>query len=67
MRKRKGLCFMLSVLLCVALALPASAAEAGDFAKEVETLPRLETVKTLSKAEQQALYGTIDEIWENCF
>ncbi len=67
MRKRKGLCFMLSVLLCVALALPASAAEAGDFAKEVEALPRLETVKTLSKAEQQALYGTIDEIWENCF
>lgn len=67
MRKRSLLALVLCLALAAALAVPAAAAGAEDFAKGVDSLPRLETVKNLSKTEQQALYAVIDDLWENVF
>ena len=67
MRKRSLLALVLCLALAAALAVPAAAAAAEDFAKGVDSLPGLETVKNLSKTEQQALYAAIDDLWENVF
>ena len=67
MKIRKGFCLALSLVLAAVLVLPVGAAGTGSFAEAVNGLPRLETVKSLSKLEQQALYETIDAIWEDSF
>lgn len=69
MKCLRGFRVLLGAALALSLVLPA-AAEAGtntDFVKKVNGLPTLETVKTLSAAEQQALYAHIDGLWEEGF
>lgn len=69
MKCLRGFRVLLGAALALSLVLPA-AAEAGtntDFVKKVNGLPALETVKTLSAAEQQALYAHIDGLWEEGF
>ena len=69
MKCLRGFRVLLGAALALSLVLPA-AAEAGtntDFVKEVNGLPKLETVKTLSAAEQQALYAHIGGLWEEGF
>lgn len=69
MKCLRGFRVLLGAALAMSLVLPA-AAEAGtstDFVKKVNGLPTLETVKTLSAAEQQALYAHIDGLWEEGF
>lgn len=69
MKCLRGFRVLLGAALALSLVLPA-AAEAGtntDFVKKVNGLPTLETVKTLSAAEQQALYAHIDGLWEEDF
>ncbi len=63
----KGFRVLLGAALAVALALPVGAEADVDFVKAVNALPKLETVKTLSAAEQQALYAHIDALWEDGF
>ena len=69
MKCLRGFRVLLGAALALSLVLPA-AAEAGtntDFVKKVNGLPTLETVKTLSAAEQQALYAHIGGLWEEGF
>ena len=67
MKARKGFRVLFGAVLAVALALPVKADADIDFVKAVNALPRLETVKTLSAPEQQALYAHIDALWEDGF
>ena len=67
MKMRRGIRAVLGLSLALALVLPAKAQSSVDFVKEVGYLPSLETVKTLSAAEQQALYAQLDALWENGF
>ena len=69
MKCLRGFRVLLGAALALSLVLPV-AAEAGtntDFVKKVNGLPTLETVKTLSAAEQQALYAHIGGLWEEGF
>lgn len=67
MKLWKGFRVLLGAALALSLVLPAAAEGNTDFVKEVNGLPTLETVKTLSAAEQQALYAHIDGLWEEGF
>ena len=67
MKLRRGIRAALGLSLALALVLPAKAQSSVDFVKEVGRLPSLQTVKTLSAAEQQALYAQLDALWENGF
>lgn len=67
MKLWKGFRVLLGAALALSLVLPAGAEGNRDFVKEVNGLPKLETVKTLSAAEQQALYAHIDGLWEEGF
>lgn len=67
MKLWKGFRVLLGAALALSLVLPAAAEGNTDFVKEVNELPTLETVKTLSAAEQQALYAHIDGLWEEGF
>lgn len=67
MKLWKGFRVLLGAALALSLVLPAAAEGNRDFVKEVNGLPTLETVKTLSAAEQQALYAHIDGLWEEGF
>ena len=63
----KGFRVLLTAALAAALALPVGAEADTDFVKAVNRLPKPETVKALSSAEQQALYAHIDTLWEDGF
>ena len=67
MKLWKGFRVLLGAALALSLVLPAAAEGNTDFVKEVNGLPTLETVKTLSAAEQQALYAHINGLWEEGF
>ena len=67
MKCLRGFRVLLGAALALSLVLPAGAEGNRDFVKEVNGLPKLETVKTLSAAEQQALYAHIDGLWEDGF
>ena len=67
MKCLRGFRVLLGAALALSLVLPAGAEGNRDFVKEVNGLPKLETVKTLSAAEQQALYAHIDGLWEEGF
>lgn len=67
MKCLRGFRVLLGAALALSLVLPAGAEGNRDFVKEVNGLPKLETVKTLSAAEQQALYAHIDGLWEEDF
>lgn len=67
MKCLRGFRVLLGAALALSLVLPAAAEGNRDFVKEVNGLPKLETVKTLSAAEQQALYAHIDGLWEEGF
>ena len=67
MKCLRGFRVLLGAALTLSLVLPAGAEGNRDFVKEVNGLPKLETVKTLSAAEQQALYAHIDGLWEEGF
>ena len=67
MKLWKGFRVLLGAALALSLVLPAAAEGNRDFVKEVNGLPTLETVKTLSAAEQQALYAHINGLWEEGF
>lgn len=67
MKLWKGFRVLLGAALALSLVLPAAAEGNTDFVKEVNGLPTLETVKTLSAAEKQALYAHIDGLWEEGF
>ena len=67
MKWLRGFRVLLGAALALSLVLPAGAEGNRDFVKEVNGLPKLETVKTLSAAEQQALYAHIDGLWEDGF
>lgn len=67
MKCLRGFRVLLGAALALSLVLPAAAEGNTDFVKEVNGLPTLETVKTLSAAEQQALYAHIDGLWEEEF
>lgn len=67
MKCLRGFRVLLGAALALSLVLPAAAEGNTDFVKEVNGLPTLETVKTLSAAEQQALYAHIDGLWEEGF
>ena len=67
MKCLRGFRVLLGAALALSLVLPAAAEGNRDFVKEVNGLPKLETVKTLSAAEQQALYAHIGGLWEEGF
>ena len=67
MKCLRGFRVLLGAALALSLVLPAGAEGNRDFVKEVNGLPKLETVKTLSAAEQQALYAHIGGLWEEGF
>lgn len=67
MKCLRGFRVLLGAALALSLVLPAAAEGNRYFVKEVNGLPKLETVKTLSAAEQQALYAHIDGLWEEGF
>lgn len=67
MKCLRGFRVLLGAALALSLVLPAAAEGNTDFVKEVNGLPTLETVKTLSAAEKQALYAHIDGLWEEGF
>ena len=67
MKCLRGFRVLLGAALALSLVLPAAAEGNTDFVKEVNGLPTLETVKTLSAAEQQALYAHINGLWEEGF
>ena len=67
MKCLRGFRVLLGAALALSLVLPAGAEGNRDFVKEVNGLPKLDTVKTLSAAEQQALYAHIDGLWEDGF
>ena len=67
MKCLRGFRVLLGAALALSLVLPAAAEGNRDFVKEVNGLPKLETVKALSAAEQQALYAHIGGLWEEGF
>ena len=67
MKCLRGFRVLLGAALALSLVFPAGAEGNRDFVKEVSGLPKLETVKTLSAAEQQALYAHIGGLWEEGF